>query len=554
MCTKAAKKTVLVYLLTKNTPEFWEKIFKEKTKFESIFVFNISDEKIILEKELADIKIFNSTKGLLALNEYLYSHRLKFDFVLLLEQDEKVFLNSNFEQELMKLPKEASYNVFLTPEKNEVYDFDIEPFSRFETRLFYLKHKNIKAIFGKNDFSFNQDLTNLDTSFIKIQKETLDTISNLKLELITEPEKKKFFTAIANFYSNANESEQLFFELLKNDNYSTIAFEMILKLLYRRIDFDKIFELEKNYPDLVDKSTISKLYLAFSYYENKNYLQSIRYFNSFNKKKAELSFIYNYYDVNIKSYKVISEILYIENKLTCAEAFITKAKEMNTKHNSVELDFCLAKIKFKSGKYEESFEILKKLLELDFIPDYFAKKLKVTFLNLLAFIDFKEESLYLLKKEIFNKKEDLLRIADTFYLNEQYVEALRTYLLSVEKFGSDKNLLLKMGYICSKLKFLDQAIYYYESFLETDPEHQDALNNLAFVYMNNGQLDKAEKINQKILKINNFSFEANLYLALIYTSTNKKKKAEEYLDKAKMLNPISPEVIKLSQIIKAELF
>lgn len=555
MCIKTAKKTVLVYILTKNTPEFWEKLFKEKDKFGGIFVFNISDEKIVLEKSFENIKIFNSTKGLLALNEYIYSHRLKFDFALLLEQDELCFLSPNFDQELLKLHKEEAYNIFITPEKNEVYDFDIEPFSRFETRLFYLKHRNSKLILDKNDFHFKQDLTCLESNFIEIHKETLDNISELKLELINEEDKKKFFTAISSFYSNANESEKLFFEILEtNSFYKTIAFEMILKFLYRRIDFDKIFELEKNYAELVNSSTISKLYLAFSYYENKNYLQAIKYFNSFNKKKTELPFIYNYYDVNIKSYKLISEILYIEDKLTCAEAFITKAKEMNNKHNSVELDFCLAKIKFKSNKYEEAFEILKKLLELDFIPEYFAKKLKVTFLNLLSFIDFKEESLELLKKEIFNKKEDLLRIADTFYLNENYVEALRTYLISVEKFGVDKNLFLKMGYICSKLKFLDQAVYYYENFLESEPDHKDALDNLAFVYMNNGQLEQAEKVYQAILKINNFSFEANLYLAIIYTSMNQKKKAEEYLEKAKLLNPISQEVIKLSQIIKAEFF
>ena len=80
----------------------------------------------------------------------------------------------------------------------------------------------------------------------------------------------------------------------------------------------------------------------------------------------------------------------------------------------------------------------------------------------------------------------------------------------------------------------------------------DAMNNLSFLYLNLDRIDQAEKTCKNILKLNNYSYEANLHLAIIYMSQRQRKKAQEHLENAKTLNPLSPEIISLYKIFKTE--
>ncbi|MFN8674127.1 MAG: tetratricopeptide repeat protein [Candidatus Sericytochromatia bacterium] len=552
---KKFPKTLFLYIYHKEEPDFWTKILEEKKKYSNIFIFNLTSEKI----ELSDktIKIINSENNFTEINNFIYSQRLKFDYLILLEQNEIIDLNIEIEKFLIKFREYPAINLAIEPLKSEVYEFDIEPFITKEARVFILKHKNLKEFLDKKSFYFNSSFNSFSNSEIRIIKENVDSdFDILKAEILDDSYEKNFFLALANFYKDSNLSEELFTKIVENQEETTYlkeAFTLLIKLLYRKMDFDKIFTLKSKHPKYFEDYKLSNLYLAFTFYKLENYLSSIKNIRAFkNISDTNFPFIYNYSDINVKANLIIAKILYLNDNLACANKFLELA-ENNCKNTSNEILLIKAKINFKKNNFEACYEILSNILNSDFIPTYFVKEVKTVFLNLLLFIPFKEDYLEILKKDIFAKKDEIIRVADTFYMNEDFVEALSLYLLSVEKFGSENSLLFKLGYICSRLKILNQAIYYYEKFLEKEPEHLDALNNLAFIYMNNDNLDLAQKTYEKLLKLNNFSFEANLYLALINISLRQKKKAEKYLEQAKTINPVSQEVLKLSLIIKSEL-
>lgn len=554
MNSKLLTKTILVYLYYKEDPDFWSKVLNEKSRFSNVFIFNTLEQK--LDFNDPNIKIFNAENGLEDLNTFIYSQRLKFDNLILLEQNENFEIDLvNIEKHLVKLRNNPFFNVKIFPEKSEVYEFDIEPFVTTEARVFSLKNKDLKEILDKRNFYYKKEFPTLEEELITIKKEDIDSNFEIKkAEILEDSLEKDFFLALANFYKDSNLAEELFYKVINDDSkiYYKEAFILLLKLLYRKMDFNKILDLKNKYKSELEGIDLANLYFAFTFFKLEFYLDTIRFFRKANLNNIDEYLIYNQSDINIKLNLITAKILYFEDKLDCSEKFLEKAKNKSLKY-SPEIDLVIAKINFKKANYDKCFELLSAILNYEFLPTYFIKEVKSVFLNILLFIPFKEESLEILKKDIFGKKEEIIRVADTFYMNEDYIESLKLYLLSVEKFGTETSLLFKLGYICSKLRILDQAIYYYEKFLEQEPEHPDALNNLAFIYLNCDNLENAERVYKKILKLNSFSFEANLYLALINVSLRKKKQAEKYLDQAKTINPVSPEVQKLKQIIKAEL-
>jgi eukaryotic-like serine/threonine-protein kinase len=90
-------------------------------------------------------------------------------------------------------------------------------------------------------------------------------------------------------------------------------------------------------------------------------------------------------------------------------------------------------------------------------------------------------------------------------------------------------------------KELDKAVAVYESVLERYPRDSLALNNLANLYGDMGQLTKAENTYRRVLAVvDSFAFPANMNLAITLAQLGKIGEAERALDRAERTSPDSP--------------
>lgn len=548
------KKLLLCYLYTKNNLDSIDNIIKYQNEFNNIIIINISDEE--LEINNSEIKIYNSDKEnyLIQLSEIAQAKKLHSDYILILENDEK------FISDIKSLTlDEDYYNISIIPEKPETSDFDIEPFSTTEIRLISLKAKDLKEFFQKGDFYFDNSKKSISKNQIYITKKNIDVdFEILKASVFNKKEnlsfRDKFYFATSFFYKNSILVEEKYTEIIENNdatnNYRADSLVMLMKLLNRKQEFDRVVDLAEKFHEFSNFKAFN-VYYAIATFEKWNFVQAIKIFHKAIKQENQL-ILYNNSDLNWRLFNYLGNIFYRLGRYNNSEKYLNVSLEKLGDFKSAEVYLLLAKINFQKKEYEKSFELFYKMLEIETIPQRLIKETKYAILNLLLFIDFKDEFVEILSKDFFDKDEDILRIADTFYMNERFEEALKLYILVIERFGVNENLLFKLGYISSKLRSLEQACYYFEKYLEKVPDNLDALNNLAFLYLNLEKIDQAEKTYKKILELNNYSFEANLHLAIIYMSQRNKKKASEHIENAKMLNPVSPHIINLYKIYKSE--
>lgn len=546
----------LVYIYKNKSEKFWVNVLESKNIFTSIFILNFSDELLSIEDKSIKIINFENKSYPQNILSFLQSKKISSNYVLILFDDEKPIIN-DVPKFLLKLKDKNQHKVLVRPEKYEIYDHDIESFSSNEIRIFNIKDKSSKKIFENfelnildNDVNKNDDISiissnyNSDTLFFKN--------SHFKEDYI-----KDFYKACSCFYKNAQESEYLFNKVINNEkvnlDYKINSIILLLKLLNRKLDFEKSESISNEYKEICKEQPLYYFYVGQIFFEKNDYLKAISHFNkSIKLKNNNRLFIYNNSDIERKVFKYISNICFTKKRLKSAEKYINLAKDSLKDDLSLDLTLLDVKVKFLNAQYEEAFTLASDIFINHNIPLKLQKDFKSVVLNLMLFVDYKPEFVDILSKDIFNKAEDILRIADTFYMGDNYVPALELYLLAVKRFSVDSKLLFKLGYISSKLRILEQACYYFEKFLEMDPDNLDALNNLAFLYLNLEKQEEAEKAYHKILELNNFSFEANLHLAILYMSMKNKEKAEKYIERAKTLNPVAPEIIKLYQIFKTE--
>jgi tetratricopeptide (TPR) repeat protein len=550
--------TLLAYIYKNINPYFWANVLKAKDLFPEIFVFNCTDEPLytgepsikIIKAELANYPNF--------LADFFYAKRYQADFLLILEDTENIVFKDSTENIFGSLKDDGAYNVPVAPLVYEVFDYETEPFTGQELRLFSFKMKEFKEVLSKGDFSGQEGYE--VTSSLLIQKNEIDSdfeifkASRFEKEVMTVSE--YFNLAVAYFYKDSTTSEFYFLKALEAEadepSYKTTGLSLLLKLLFRRQEFNRVIELAEQYKNYAAENPLSWFYKGMAHLYSGDSLNGLRSYHKALKLKDNLPFMYNYSDLNWKLYSFVGEVFYREKRYKNAVKYFNIADECLKERKSPLIYLSLAKLKFYLEDYEASFNIFSQLFELETIPVKVVAAAKVTFLNLLLFMDFKDEFIDILSRDYFDKPEEVLRVGDTFYMNENFEAALKLYLLVIKKFGVENKLLFKLGYICSKLRILDQACNHFEKYLEREPDDLDALNNLAFLYLNLEKLDLAEKTYLKILKLNNYSFEANLHLAIIYMNLRNRAKAKQYLDKAKMLNPVSQEVIKLHKIYMQE--
>ncbi len=558
---KNSYKVAVCYIYQKGHSSFWENIDHTFKHFTDIFVINLSQEEFKTNRKNLKVVDVKENEFHNFIGNFFLGKKNLFSHVVLLESSEKILINSKLE-----FSEDESYNINIVPEKQEIYDYSISPFINFENRIFSLKKRNLKSLLSNFDLYLKSDIqtVNKDIAYIvkgdfnsDFEKLKLKNIDNNSIEI-------KFFRAVSNFYLDTNLSYNLFIEILEDDTteekYKFNSYCLLLKLFLMKEEYLKVEKLFKKYGFIDSNSS----YYIGQYYLNKNdYKKALSYFNhSIKLKKIEdkkdveyfinQKLVYNLSDITFKLYKSLGTFFYDLKRYKSAEKYFNIAIEFLKDQYSPEVSLYLARIKFNAEDYEETFKLFNQIINNADTPKKILKDLKQPLINLMLFLSYREEFNDILAKPFIDHQDDILRVADTYYMNGDFINALQLYILAVKRFGFDQKQLFKLGYISSMLRSLDQACYYFEKFLEKDPDNLTALNNLAFIYLSleNGEL--AEKYYMKIVALNNYSYEANLYLAIIYMSRNEKEKAENFLEKAKILNPTSLEVINLYKIFKKE--
>ncbi|MBC7474904.1 MAG: hypothetical protein H7263_11475 [Candidatus Sericytochromatia bacterium] len=548
------KKIILGYIYSKNNLDFWSNLLENKSNFHKVYIFNISDEELEIDDLQIEIINVQVENYYIYIADFLHNKKSQASYLLLLENNESPILASD----LSDLNQDF-YNIKIRPANPEINDYDLEAFTSNEIRLISLKAKDFKEIINKGDLFYQDEKYNLSENILCIKKYDInpdyEILKASFLDIKDKNDRESFLLATSYFYKNSILAEKKYLEIIEKDEswnqYKTNSLNMLMKLLSRKQGFERVIELSEKYNFLAKTDRIFNVYKSIAYFETWEFKKSISYFHQALKLKNN-SFIYHDSDINWKVFKIMGDIFYRLNRLQNSEKYLNLANQELKERQSPDIKLLLGRINFGQKKYDEAFTILSELLKAEDLSIRIVKEIKQVILNLALFIDFKDEFLEVFSHDCFDKAEEILRIADTFYMDDKFVEALKLYLLVVNKFGVSDTLLFKLGYISSKLRSLEQACYYFEKYLELVPDDLDAMNNLSFLYLNLDRIDQAEKTCKNILKLNNYSYEANLHLAIIYMSQRQRKKAQEHLENAKTLNPLSPEIISLYKIFKTE--
>ncbi|MFN8578401.1 MAG: tetratricopeptide repeat protein [Candidatus Sericytochromatia bacterium] len=555
------KKLAVCYIYHKGNKNFWDNIDIACKNFTEVFIINISQEEFKTSRKNLKIHDIEEKDLYTFIGNLFLTKKFNSTHVMFLESNETIILDNE-----LTLLDEKDYNIKIKPKYHELFEYSISPFLTYENRVFYIKRKNVKDFFSNLDLFYKQELEILDKNIIYLEKLEIDIDFEYIKTLPLDKHESKinnrdyFNKAYSLFYKDSKVSEDLFNKVLESNHeyYKKNSFQLLVKLLLIKQEYNKIIDLNNKYSDYLDSNTY--FYLGKLEYENKNYNKALRYFSKsvkeFNKEKS-LDFnkdkiVYNLSDITHKLYKYIAYCFYELKRHESSEKYLKIALNCIDNYFSPEIYLYLGKIQFNQENHEETYKIFKQIIDNKKTNKNILKEIKQPLVNLLMFLPYKDEYNTILAMDFIDHQDDILRVADTYYMTGDFINALQLYILAVKRFGYDQKLLFKLGYISSMLKSLDQATYYFEKFLEKEPDNLDALNNLAFLYLNMDKPDLAEKHYLKILELNSYSFEANLYLAIIYMSQNKKEKAETFLEKAKTLNPISNEVITLYKIFKKE--
>ncbi len=112
--------------------------------------------------------------------------------------------------------------------------------------------------------------------------------------------------------------------------------------------------------------------------------------------------------------------------------------------------------------------------------------------------------LFLLTTTATASATDYIQKADSAYMNDDFRQAVRLYVKSLEEDGASPTVYYNLGNAYYRLNNIGKAILYYERALKMDPSFTDARSNLEFV--NTRITDKPE---------DDSSFLGNLYNSIV---------------------------------------
>lgn len=103
----------------------------------------------------------------------------------------------------------------------------------------------------------------------------------------------------------------------------------------------------------------------------------------------------------------------------------------------------------------------------------------------------------------------------------------------------------ELGYIYFEAALYAEALLFFEKSLEYSPDNVEVLNNEAFIYENEGDLDMAIAIHNKILDVDSYAFDSWVNIARLYSVQDEFTKAIDALDFALTINENNLSVLKM---------
>ena len=267
-------------------------------------------------------------------------------------------------------------------------------------------------------------------------------------------------------------------------------------------------EAEKVYSDLLIKNGDS-FDLIYSYAlfskDLKNFILAKRLLVDLTKK----------FPLDIKSFIVLSDILMIENRFLEAEQVLLLAKKIAPTNSDLLYNF--SRLYWSGKSFELSLKYINKAIDLNKNIDTY----KIFKADILICIDQIDKALSILEviksDEKNNNQLQIKNLISQIYIRKKMFKNAEEILFGlVNEYNH-----LEIGYLnLSNLyivnKELDKGLNILKKGMIKFPKYIPFYKNLAIIYKNKGQLNKAKECHLSIIKENKFDFNSYYELSIIY--------------------------------------
>ncbi len=271
-------------------------------------------------------------------------------------------------------------------------------------------------------------------------------------------------------------------------------------------------EAEKVYSDLLtdngDSFDLAYAYALFSK-DLKNFVLAKRLLVNLTKK----------FPSNIKSFIVLSEILTIENRLLEAEQVLLLAKNIAPMNSDLSYNF--ARLYWSGKSFDLSLKNIDKAIDLNKNIDIY-KIFKADILISINQVDKALSILEVMKSGEKNKKQlQIKNLLSKIYIRKKRFKNAEEILFElVNEYNHLEIGYLNLSDLYVLTKELDKGISILKIGISKFPEYVPFYKNLATIYKNKGEFNKAIDCHLLIIKKNKFDFNSYYELSIIYDFKN----------------------------------
>lgn len=394
------------------------------------------------------------------------------------------------------------------------------------------------------------------------EKEAIDEFSKV---LALNPDMNSIRFDYANLLAdndNIDEAILQYEEYLKTSKNNEVAYLNTGILYSRKEDYPKAIEILKQGKSVAPKNIEIQKELAKAYHLNKNYNEAILEYDSLLastpedtdillnkavayhalKKYTEAIDIYKSLLEKKSGDKKISEYLYkayiaqadnLFNEGNYRKAVQNYELALNINPDDPILYINIANTYDKMGSKSKVIEYYEKAMEAapdnpDVLSSY-AKTLNKYDKTDEAKLVY-EKALFVQDTKVEDKYDYYIDIADTYYKNKDYTNALENYLKAETLNKNDEYLYIKLGNTYKGLSKLDEAVDSYKKSIEVNNQNPDAFFNIGLCRAELNDLTSAKENFSKVIELKPGYAYAYYAMGLAFEKENNLEKAVEYYE------------------------
>jgi len=142
-------------------------------------------------------------------------------------------------------------------------------------------------------------------------------------------------------------------------------------------------------------------------------------------------------------------------------------------------------------------------------------------------------------------------LGNCYSLKGDYAKSIEYYKKLLEKFPTNKEILVSIGNAYNNLNDGENALAWFSKLSIDDISSIDSLYNIGVIYYNKNDMQNALKYFKKVVEIDNTFADGYYQVGMTYTALNQPKEAVEALKKFIELDPKSPNAEAAQSIIDA---